>query len=163
MRVTVYDAKTSSKVFNTIDITGNANIAATSNISYFADNNELIPKTTWLSYVSSTYNSVSESDMTKFNNCVISRSSVGIGYAAQYVPELASIDIVSVNNTSHLEAIKNLLGSKEFLVHLSSLLGGTPICHVLHSWKIKILEFQCTPLPAAIITMETPVITATPA
>ena len=93
LRVTVYDAKTSSKVFNTIDITGNANIAATSNISYFADNNELIPKTTWLSYVSSTYNSVSESDMTKFNNCVISRSSVGIGYAAQYVPELASIDI----------------------------------------------------------------------
>ena len=28
LRVTVYDAKTSSKVFNTIDITGNANIAA---------------------------------------------------------------------------------------------------------------------------------------
>ena len=138
LRVTVYDAKTSSKVFNTIDITGNANIAATSNISYFADNNELIPKTTWLSYVSSTYNSVSESDMTKFNNCVISRSSVGIGYAAQYVPELASIDIVSVNNTSHLEAIKNLLGSKEFLVHLSSLLGGGLTYEDIAQGKYKI-------------------------
>ena len=138
LRVTVYDAKTSSKVFNTIDITGNANIAATSNISYFADSNELIPKTTWLSYVSSTYNSVSESDMTKFNNCVISRSSVGIGYAAQYVPELASIDIVSVNNTSHLEAIKNLLGSKEFLVHLSSLLGGGLTYEDIAQGKYKI-------------------------
>lgn len=138
LRVTVYDAKTSSKVFNTIDITGNANIAATSNISYFADGNELIPKTTWLSYVSSTYNSVSESDMVKFNNCVISRSSVGIGYAAQYVPELASVDIVSVNNTSNLDAIKSILGDKNFLTDLCNLIGGGLTYEDIAQGKYKI-------------------------
>lgn len=35
LRVTVYDAKSNSKVFNTIDITGNANIAAASAMQYF--------------------------------------------------------------------------------------------------------------------------------
>ena len=138
LRVTVYDVQTNVKVFNTIDITGEPNIAATSNMSYFADGNELIPKTTWLNYVESTYNSVSESDMIKFNNCVISRGRVGIGYNAQYVPELANIDIVSVNNTSHLEAIKSLLGSKEFLVHLSSLLGGGLTYEDISQGKYKI-------------------------
>lgn len=66
LRVTVYDAKSNSKVFNTIDITGNANIVAASAMQYFSDGNELISKTTWLNYVSGTYNSVSESDMVKF-------------------------------------------------------------------------------------------------
>lgn len=72
LRVTVYDAKTNSKVFNTIDITGNANISAASDMQYFSDGSELIAKTTWLSYVSSTYSSISESDMIRFNNTVIS-------------------------------------------------------------------------------------------
>ena len=124
LRVTVYNAKTNDKVFNTIDITGNANIAAASAVQFFSDGNELISKTTWLSYVSNTYNSVSDSDMSQFNNAVMSRASSGGGYKSQYISDLSNIDIVSVNNTSHLEAIKNLLGSKEFLVHLSSLLGG---------------------------------------
>lgn len=124
LRVTVYNAKTNDKVFNTIDITGNANIAAASAVQFFSDGNELISKTTWLSYVSNIYNSVSDSDMSRFNNAVMSRASSGGGYKSQYISDLSNIDIVSVNNTSHLEAIKNLLGSKEFLVHLSSLLGG---------------------------------------
>ena len=56
LRVTVYNAKTNDKVFNTIDITGNANIAAASAVQFFSDGNELISKTTWLSYVSNIYN-----------------------------------------------------------------------------------------------------------
>lgn len=100
LRVTIYDAKTNGKVFNTIDITGNANISAASAMQYFSDGNELISKTTWLNYVSSTYNSVSETDMAKFNSTVMSRASSGGGYQSQYIPELASVDIVSVNNTS---------------------------------------------------------------
>ena len=46
LRVTVYDAKSNSKEFNTIDITGNANIAAASAMQYFSDGNELISKET---------------------------------------------------------------------------------------------------------------------
>ena len=83
LRVTVYDATTNSKVFNTIDITGNANIAGASAMQYFSDGNELISKTTWLSYVNSTYNSVSESDMARFNNTVMSRANSGSGYKSQ--------------------------------------------------------------------------------
>ncbi len=138
LRVTVYNAKTNDKAFNTIDITGNANIAAASAMQYFSDGNELISKTTWLSYVSSTYNSVSESDMARFNSAVMSRASSGKGYKSQYISDLANIDIVSVNNTSHLEAIKNLLGSKEFLVHLSSLLGGGLTYEDIAQGKYKI-------------------------
>ena len=115
LRVTIYDAKTNVKVFNTIDITGNANISAASAMQYFSDGNELISKTTWLNYVSSTYNSVSETDMAKFNSTVMSRASSGGGYKSQYIPELASVDIVSVNNTSNLDAIKSILGDKNFL------------------------------------------------
>lgn len=138
LRVTVYNAQTNAKVFNTIDITGNANISAASAMQYFSDGNELISKTTWLSYVNSTYNSVSESDMARFNNAVMSRANSGSGYKSQYISDLASIDIVSVNNSSHLEEIKNLLGSKEFLVHLSSLLGGGLTYEDISEGKYKI-------------------------
>lgn len=124
LRVTIYDAKTNVKVFNTIDITGNANISAASAMQYFSDGNELISKTTWLNYVSSTYNSVSETDMAKFNSTVMSRASSGGGYKSQYIPELASVDIVSVNNTSNLDAIKSILGDKNFLTDLCNLIGG---------------------------------------
>lgn len=124
LRVTIYDAKTNAKVFNTIDITGNANISAASAMQYFSDGNELISKTTWLNYVSSTYNSVSETDMAKFNSTVMSRASSGGGYKSQYIPELASVDIVSVNNTSNLDAIKSILGDKNFLTDLCNLIGG---------------------------------------
>lgn len=124
LRVTIYDAKTNAKVFNTIDITGNANISAASAMQYFSDGNELISKTTWLNYVSSIYNSVSETDMAKFNSTVMSRASSGGGYKSQYIPELASVDIVSVNNTSNLDAIKSILGDKNFLTDLCNLIGG---------------------------------------
>ena len=124
LRVTIYDAKTNVKVFNTIDITGNANISAASAMQYFSDGNELISKTTWLNYVSSTYNSVSETDMAKFNSTVMSRASSGGGYKSQYIPEPASVDIVSVNNTSNLDAIKSILGDKNFLTDLCNLIGG---------------------------------------
>lgn len=137
LRVTVYNSQTNAKVFNTIDITGNANISAASDMQYFSDGSELIAKTTWLSYVSSTYSSISESDTTRFNNTVLSKSQIG-GYKSQYISDLAKIDIVSVNNTSHLEAIKNLLGSKEFLVHLSSLLGGGLTYEDIAQGKYKI-------------------------
>lgn len=124
LRVTIYDAKTNDKAFNTIDITGNVNISAASSLRYFSDGAELISKTTWLSYVSSTYNSLSESDMTKFNNAVTSRLNGGNGYRAEYIPELASVDIVSVNNTSNLAAIKEALSSVNFLKNLCDLIGG---------------------------------------
>ena len=138
LRVTVYNSQTNAKVFNTIDITGNANISAASNMQYFSDGSELIAKTTWLSYVGSTYNSISESDMVKFNNCVISRSSVGIGYSAQYIPELASVDIVSVNNTSNLVAIKEALSSVNFLKNLCDLIGGGLTYEDIAQGKYKI-------------------------
>ena len=90
LRVTIYNAQTNSKVFNTIDITGNANIAAASAMQYFSDGNELISKTTWLSYVSSTYNSVSESDIARFINAVMSRANSGSGYKSQCVCQVGS-------------------------------------------------------------------------
>lgn len=74
LRVTIYDAETNSKVFNTIDLSGNANISAVSNLYYFADGNELISKTTWLNYIGGIYNSVDSTDMTRFNNIVLERS-----------------------------------------------------------------------------------------
>ena len=138
LRVTVYNAKTNDKAFNTIDITGNANISAASAIQYFSDGNELISKTTWLSYVSSTYNSVSESDMSKFNSAVMSRASSGGGYKSQYIPDLASIDIVSVNNSSNLVAIKEALSSVNFLKNLCDLIGGGLTYEDIAQGKYKI-------------------------
>lgn len=123
LRVTVYDAETNSKVFNTIDISGNVNISAVSDIYYFADGSELIPKTTWLSYVSTTYNSANSSDMIRFNEAVTSRNCFGDGYSVQYVEALSSIDIISTNNTSHLAEIKALLSEENFLKNLCDLLG----------------------------------------
>lgn len=138
LRVTIYDAKTNVKVFNTIDITGNANISAASAMQYFSDGNELISKTTWLNYVSSTYNSVSETDMAKFNSTVMSRASSGGGYKSQYISELASADIVSVNNSSNLAAIKAILGDKNFLTDLCNLIGGGLTYEDIAQGKYKI-------------------------
>lgn len=137
LRVTVYNSQTNSKVFNTIDITGNANISAASNMQYFSDGSELIAKTTWLSYVGSTYNSISESDMARFNNTVLSKSQLG-GYKSQYIPELASVDIVSVNNSSNLAAIKAILGDKNFLTDLCNLIGGGLTYEDIAQGKYKI-------------------------
>lgn len=138
LRVTVYNAETNDKVFNTIDITGNPNIAAASSLRYFSDGSELIPKTAWLSYVNGKYNSLSESDMTRFNNSVTSRLNGGNGYRAEYIPELADIDIVSVNNTSNLEAIKAILGDTNFLTDLCNLIGGGLTYDDIEDGKYKI-------------------------
>lgn len=138
LRVTVYDAKSNSKVFNTIDITGNANIVAASAMQYFSDGNELISKTTWLNYVSGTYNSVSESDMVKFNNSVMSRASSGGGYKSQYIAALAKIDIVSTNNKSNLTEIKALLSDEFFLMNLCDLIGGGLTYEDIAKGKYKI-------------------------
>lgn len=138
LRVTVYNAQTNAKVFNTIDITGNANISAASAMQYFSDGNELISKTTWLGYVNSTYNSVSESDMAKFNNAVMSRANSGSGYKSQYISELASIDIISVNNSSNLAAIKEALSSVNFLKNLCDLIGGGLTYEDIAQGKYKI-------------------------
>ena len=124
LRVTVYDAESNRKVFNTIDISGNSNISAVSNIYYFADGSELIPKTTWLNYVGNTYNSLSTNDVTRFNSAVLSRSTHGDGYRVQYVEALSSIDIISINNSSHLEEIKALLSEENFLKNLCDLMSG---------------------------------------
>ena len=124
LRVTVYDAESNRKVFNTIDISGNSNISAVSNIYYFADGPELIPKTTWLNYVGNTYNSLSTNDVTRFNGAVLSRSTHGDGYRVQYVEALSSIDIISINNSSHLEEIKALLSEENFLKNLCDLMSG---------------------------------------
>ena len=137
LRVTVYNYQTNSKVFNTIDITGNANISAASNMQYFSDGSELIAKTTWLSHVGSTYNSISESDMARFNNTVLSKSQIG-GYKSQYISELASADIVSVNNSSNLAAIKAILGDKNFLTDLCNLIGGGLTYEDIAQGKYKI-------------------------
>lgn len=137
LRVTIYNSNDDSKVFNTIDITGNPNIAAVSDIGYFANGSELISKTAWLNYVGTTYNSISSSDMTKFNNTVLSKSQIG-GYMSQYIAELSSIDIISENNTANLEKIKTLLGKKEFLVHLASLIGSGLTYEDIADGKYKI-------------------------
>lgn len=138
LRVTIYDAETKSKVFNTIDLSGNANISAVSNLYYFADGNELISKTTWLNYIGGIYNSVDSTDMTRFNNIVLERSTHGDGYRVNYVAELSTVDIVSVNNTSHLEAIKAILGDEQFLTDLCALMGGGLTYEDISKGKYKI-------------------------
>lgn len=137
LRVTVYDSESGEKQFNTIDITGNPNLSAVSFMNYFADEEELVPKTTWLKYVGGTYNSISAADMIKYNKFVLERWTSG-AYRAQYVPELADIDIVSVNNTENLEAIRAFLGKKEFLVHLADLIGGGLTYDDIEDGKYKI-------------------------
>lgn len=106
-------------------------------MQYFSDGSELIAKTTWLSYVGSTYNSISESDMARFNNTVLSKSQIG-GYKSQYISELASVDIISVNNTSHLAEIKAILGDKNFLTDLCDLMGGGLTYKDISEGKYKI-------------------------
>ena len=138
LRVTIYDAETNSKVFNTIDLSGNANISAVSNLYYFADGSELISKTTWLNYIGRIYNSVDSTDMTRFNNIVLERSTHGDGYRVNYVAELSTVDIVSVNNTSHLEAIKAILGDEQFLTDLCALMGGGLTYEDISKGKYKI-------------------------
>lgn len=138
LRVTIYDAETNKKVFNTIDISGNSNISAVSDMNYFADGNELIPKTTWLNYIGGVYNSVSPSDMARFNDIVTSKNCFGSDYKIQYVAELSTVDIVSVNNTSHLEAIKAILGDEQFLTDLCALMGGGLTYEDISKGKYKI-------------------------
>lgn len=138
LRVTIYDAETNNKVFNTIDISGNSNISAVSDMNYFADGNELISKTTWLNYVGSVYNSVSPSDMTRFNNIVTSKNCFGSDYNIHFVAELSSVDIVSANNTSHLEAIKAILGDEQFLTDLCALMGDGLTYEDISKGKYKI-------------------------
>lgn len=138
LRVTIYDAETNSKVFNTIDLSGNTNISAVSNLYYFADGSELISKTTWLNYIGGIYNSVDSTDMTRFNNIVLERSTHGDGYRVNYVAELSTVDIVSVNNTSHLEAIKAILGDEQFLTDLCALMGGGLTYEDISKGKYKI-------------------------
>lgn len=138
LRVTIYDAETNKKVFNTIDISGNSNISAVSDMNYFADGNELISKTTWLNYVGSVYNSVSPSDMARFNDIVTSKNCFGSDYKIQYVAEISTVDIVSVNNTSHLEAIKAILGDEQFLTDLCALMGDGLTYEDISKGKYKI-------------------------
>lgn len=138
LRVTIYDAETNKKVFNTIDISGNSNISAVSDMNYFADGNELISKTTWLNYIGGIYNSVSPSDMARFNDIVTSKNCFGSDYKIQYVAELSTVDIVSVNNTSHLEAIKAILGDEQFLTDLCALMGGGLTYEDISKGKYKI-------------------------
>ena len=138
LRVTIYDAETNSKVFNTIDLSGNANISAVSNLYYFADGSELISKTTWLNYIGGIYNSVDSTDMTRFNNIVLERSTHGDGYRVNYVAELSTVDIVSVNNTSHLEAIKAILGDEQFLTDLCDIMGDGLTYEDISKGKYKI-------------------------
>lgn len=114
LRVTVYDATTENKVFNTIDITGNKNVSGVSGMNYFSDN-DLIPKTTWLSskYVGNTYNALDANSKNKYHNLVGSKIKSN-GYNPRYIAELSSITIISENNTSNLEAIRELIGQKNF-------------------------------------------------
>lgn len=125
LRVSVYDSETERKVFNTIDITGNALVSGVSGIRYFSDENEYIPKTSWLksAYVGTTYNAIDEQSKTKFHNVVQSKWKT-MGYSCNYVPSLSSITIISENNTANLEAIRQLIGKKEFLVRLCTLISG---------------------------------------
>lgn len=138
LRVTIYDAETNKKVFNTIDISGNSNISAVSDMNYFADGNELVSKTTWLNYIGGIYNSVSPSDMARFNDIVTSKNCFGSDYKIQYVAELSTVDIVSVNNTSHLEAIKAILGDEQFLTDLCALMGDGLTYEDISKGKYKI-------------------------
>ena len=127
LRITVYDAESGAKVFNTIDITGNPNVSAVSQMRYFSDNTssgtKLIPKTSWLStsYIGSTYTNTTAA--AKYNNAVSSRLQ-RTGYSAQYIAELANLTIISEDNSANLEKIKSVLGDKEFIKDLCALIGG---------------------------------------
>ena len=127
LRVTIYDAENETKVYNTIDISGNSRIAGVSDICYFADNgtNELIPKTTWLEagYIGTTYNDATAASTIKFHNKVASKVKIN-GYRSEYVPALASLTIISEDNTANLEAIRSLIGDENFLKNLCDLISG---------------------------------------
>lgn len=129
LRVTIYDAEKETKVYNTIDITGNPMMAGLTNIFCFADNiadgTECIPKTSWLTsaYIGTTYNSIDQSSIQRFHNTVASKIRNNL-YHCEYVPALATIDIISENNTANLEAIRNLISGKAFLTDLCSLIDG---------------------------------------
>lgn len=130
LRLTVYDAETQTKVYNTLDITGEPIITYVSNIMHFADGTEFIPKTTWLSssYVGTTYNAVDAASISKFQRATIDSSRVlGSGYKAEYVEGLGDIDIISSNNTSNYEEIKAFIGDEEFIKNV--------ICHFIPSLK----------------------------
>lgn len=125
LRVTVYNADDETKVFNTIDITGNPDIANVIGIGYFADSNGLIPKTTWLSsaYIGNTYTALDATSKTKYQNKVESKVKA-TGYESNYIPALSSLTIISENNTANLEAIRSLIGDEDFLLDLCTLISG---------------------------------------
>ena len=126
LRLTVYEAETQTKVYRTLDVTGESSISSISNIMHFADGTELIPKTTWLSssYVGTTYNAVDAVSVGKFQRATIDSSRIqGSGYTAEYVVGLSDIDIVSANNTSNYEAIKAYIGDEQFIKNV--------ICHFI--------------------------------
>ena len=126
LRLTVYEAETQTKVYRTLDVTGESSISSISNIMHFADGTELIPKTTWLSssYVGTTYNAVDAVSVGKFQLATIDSSRIqGSGYTAEYVAGLSDIDIVSANNTSNYEAIKAYIGDEQFIKNV--------ICHFI--------------------------------
>ena len=126
LRLTVYEAETQTKVYRTLDVTGESSISSISNIMHHADGTELIPKTTWLSssYVGTTYNAVDAVSVGKFQRATIDSSRIqGSGYTAEYVVGLSDIDIVSANNTSNYEAIKAYIGDEQFIKNV--------ICHFI--------------------------------
>lgn len=126
LRLTVYDAETQTKVYRTIDVTGESSISSVSNIMHFADGSELIPKTTWLSssYVGTTYSAVDANSVGKYQRATIDSSRIqGSGYKAEYVAGLSDIDIVSANNSSNYEAIKAYIGDEQFIKNV--------ICHFI--------------------------------
>lgn len=126
LRLTVYEAETQTKVYRTLDVTGESSISSISNIMHFADGTELIPKTTWLSssYVGTTYNAIDAVSVGKFQRASIDSSRIqGSGYTAEYVAGLSDIDIVSANNTSNYEVIKAYIGDEQFIKNV--------ICHFI--------------------------------
>lgn len=125
LRVTVYDAESDTKVFKTIDITGDERIQNVSNLFFFGTGSDFIPKTTWISsgYVGGTYNALDEGSKTRYHNTVESKIK-RYGYQCRYVPALSNITIISENNTSNLEAIRKMIGNKDFLIDLCTLIDG---------------------------------------
>lgn len=123
LRVTVYDSSSDSKTAKTLDITGSTGISAINNIVHFSNGSNLISKTEWLSYVGTTYNAIDTSSINKFNGAVLGKL-VSEDYDCKYVPELASLDIISPNNKANLDKIKSALSAENFLRNLCDLIGG---------------------------------------
>lgn len=124
LRVTVYNSENDSKAAATLDITGDSRILNVDGICHFSDGGKLISKTEWLGYVGTTYNALDAASVNKFNNAVSGKYDRENDYDCKYVPELASLDIISPNNTANLEKIKSALSAENFLRNLCDLIGG---------------------------------------